>query len=144
MGRLVRTSLAMEKELAGHLDSLLAASRCTNRSEFIRELVREKLVQEEWEQDAEALGTITLVYEHDRRELSRRLVSLQHRHKATVLASTHVHLDHHLCAEMIMVRGRATSIRGLAGLLRSQKGVLHAALAMSTIGRRVRPGHAHP
>ena len=144
MGRLIRTSLAIEKELTDRMDSLMQSSRCTNRSEFIRDLVREKLVQREWERDEQALGTITLVYDHDRRELSRRLVSLQHGHEAAVLAATHVHLDCHLCAEMIMVRGRATAIRGLADLLGSQKGVLHGALSMSTTGKKLRPRHAHP
>jgi CopG family nickel-responsive transcriptional regulator len=143
MGSLVRTSLAIGKGLTEQLDSLMAASRCTNRSEFIRELVRERLVQKEWERDEEALGTVTLVYDHDRRELSRKLVSLQHGHEASVLAATHVHLDHHLCAEMIMARGRAADIRGLADLLGSQKGVLHAALSMSTTGKKLQPRQAH-
>ena len=144
MGTLVRTSLAIEKDLTDRLDSLMAASRCTNRSQFIRELVREKLVRQEWERDEEALGTVTLVYDHDQRELSRKLVSLQHGHEAAVLAATHVHLDRHLCAEMIMVRGRAADIRGLADLLGSQKGVLHASLSMSTTGKKLQSRHAHP
>lgn len=145
MGRLVRTSFAIERELADQLDALLRGSRRTNRSEFLRDLVRGELVREEWEKDAEALGTITIVYEHDKRELSRKLVSLQHRHPATVLAATHVHLGHHLCAEMIMARGRAAAIRGLADLMRAEKGVLHAALSMSTLGAKMRKHHhAHP
>ena len=137
MGQLVRTSLALEEDLTARLDALLKGSRRTNRSEFIRDLLRDELVRKQWAKDEEALGTVTLVYAHDKRELSRKLVSLQHHHAATVLASTHVHLDHDLCAEMIMVRGRAAAIQQLADLLRAQKGVLHAALSMSTTGKKI-------
>lgn len=144
MGRLVRTSLALEADLTERLDALLKGSHCTNRSEFMRDLLRNELVRKEWEKDEEALGTVTLVYAHGKRELSRKLVSLQHHHVATVLAATHVHLDHDLCAEMIMVRGRAAAIQQLADLLRAQKGVLHAALSMSTTGKKMPSSlHAH-
>ncbi|MBI5243028.1 MAG: nickel-responsive transcriptional regulator NikR [Elusimicrobia bacterium] len=141
MGKLVRTSLAIEEDLTERLDALLKESRCANRSEFIRDLVRNELVRKEWAKDEEALGTVTIVYAHDKRELSRKLVSLQHHHVAVVLASTHVHLDHDLCAEMIMVRGKAAAIQQLADLLRAQKGVLHAALSMSTTGKKMASSH---
>jgi len=143
MSKLVRSSFAMEKDLTGRLEALVRDSRYTNRSEFIRDLVREKLVETVWKKNEEVLGTVTLVYDHEKRELSQKLVSLQHHHhKGDVLAATHVHLDEHLCAEMIMIRGKAADIRALADLMRSQKGVLHAALSMSTTGSK-RPKHAH-
>jgi CopG family nickel-responsive transcriptional regulator len=132
MSELVRSSFAMEKDLTERMEALVRESRYSNRSEFIRDLVREKLVEAVWKKNEEVLGTITLIYDHEKRELSQKLVHLQHHHhKGAVLAATHVHLDEHLCAEMIMVRGRAADIRGLADLMRSQKGVLHAALSMS-------------
>jgi CopG family nickel-responsive transcriptional regulator len=122
----------MEKDLTDRLEALVQESRYTNRSEFIRDLVREKLVETVWKRNEEVLGTITLVYDHEKRELSQKLVSIQHHHhRGDVLAATHVHLDEHLCAEMIMVRGKASDIRALADLMRAQKGVLHAALSMS-------------
>ena len=139
MSKLVRSSYAMEKDLVDRLESLIRESRYTNRSEFIRDLVREKLVAAEWKKNEEVLGTITLVYDHEKRELSRKLVSLQHHHhECHVLAATHVHLDDHLCAEMIMARGKASDIRALADLMRSQKGVLHAALSTSAAGLKRR------
>lgn len=135
MSRLVRSSFAMEKSLTDRLEALVRQSRYTNRSEFLRDLVREKLVETGWKRNEEVLGTITLVYDHEKRELSRKLTHLQHHHHAgAVLAATHVHLDEHLCAEMIMVRGRASDVRALADEMRSQKGVLHAALSMSAAG----------
>lgn len=151
MSRIVRTSFTMEEDLTRQLESLVKRSRYTNRSEFIRDLVREKLAQETWKGKGEALGTITLVYDHEKRELSQRITHLQHHHVGEVLAATHVHLDEHLCAEMIMVKGKAASIQALADALKSQKGVYHAALSMSGLVKispskvtHSHPGHLHP
>ena len=137
MSDLVRSSFSIEKPLYERLESLLRDSRYANRSEFIRDLIRARLVDQEWESDQEALGTITLIYNHRIRHLDERLTDLQHQHHSAVLAATHIHLDQELCAEMIMVRGRAGEIRAIADLLGQQKGVLHAALAISSIGKEL-------
>jgi len=137
MGRVERLSFSLEAPLLERLERLVRDGRYANRSEFIRDLIRDRLVAQEWELNEEALGTITLVYDHHARELNRKLLDLQHDHHGAVLASTHVHLDPHLCAEMIMVRGSAEHLRQLADLLRQQKGVLHATLSMSSTGRRL-------
>jgi len=134
---LTRLSLSMDKSLAARLERMVRASRCRNRSEFIRDLIRSRLVEREWETNQEALGTVTLVYNHHQRRLSERLTDLQHHHHAAVMASTHIHLDRDLCAEMIMIRGRAGEIRRLTEQLRLQKGVLHVALSMSSTGRKL-------
>ena len=137
MGELVRFSVSIEKPLYRHMGRLLEKSGYANRSEFIRDLVRERLVSEEWKAGEEALGTITLVYDHHKRQLSERLVELQHHYHEEILASTHVHLDKHMCAEMILVRGRAKKIEDLANRLRRQKGVLHASLSVGSTGKRL-------
>jgi CopG family nickel-responsive transcriptional regulator len=137
MTGLVRVSISLERPLYERLERLRRAARARNRSEFVRKLVRDRLVEQEWEGNEEALGTVTLVYDHERRQLSGKLTHLQHHHTGTVLAATHVHLDKHLCAEMIMLRGRAAEIRRLADELRQQKGVLHAALSMSSTGKKL-------
>jgi CopG family nickel-responsive transcriptional regulator len=151
MSRIVRSSFAMEEELTRQMEALVKKSRYTNRSEFIRDLVREKLAQKTWEGQGDALGTITLIYDHGKRELSQRITHLQHHHVGEVLAATHVHLTEHLCAEMIMVKGRASSIQALADALRSQKGVYQATLSMAGIVKTTHPrtththaGHTHP
>jgi len=110
----------------------------TNRSEFIRDMIREQLVAAEWAADADVVGTITLIYDHHARNLADRLTDLQHHHHEAVLATTHVHLDAHRCAEMILVRGRAAEIREIADLLRGQKGVLHASLSFGSTGRTLK------
>jgi CopG family nickel-responsive transcriptional regulator len=138
MSNLARLSFSIEQPLLERLEKLLSESRYENRSEFIRDLIRGQLVEQEWERNQEALGTITLIYDHHMRQLAEKLTELQHEHHDEVLAATHVHLDHELCAEMIMVKGRARLIRALADRLRQQKGVLHATLSMSSTGKKLR------
>lgn len=138
MSELERVSISIERPLFERLERLVRDSRYSNRSEFIRDLIRERLVEQQWSDDAElVIGTITLVYNHHARQLADKLTDIQHDHHDAVLATTHVHLTHDLCGEMIMVRGNVTQVRGLADQLRQQKGVLHAALSMSTTGESV-------
>ena len=138
MSELVRLSLSLEKPLADQLERLVETTGYTNRSEFIRDAIRQQLVEQQWaDTHQQVVGTITLVYDHHARQLSDKLVDIQHDHHDEILASTHVHLTHHLCAEMIMVRGDAKTVRRLADALRQQKGVLHGALSMSTTGEHM-------
>jgi len=138
MSKLARLSFTIEEDLMRKMSRLMKRAHFKNRSEFIRDLVRSRLVELEWERDAGAIGTITLVYDHDTRRLSDKLTRLQHRHRNAVLATTHVHLDNHLCAEMIMVKGRAHVIEDLSEFLGQQKGVLHSSLSMSSTGKRLK------
>lgn len=137
MSDLVRLSFSLERPLNDALEQLVEDTGCANRSELIRNMIRARLVEQEWEGDEEALGTVTLLYNHHMRRLSERLTQVQHVHHGAVLAATHVHLDHDLCAEMIMVRGTASEIRRLAEELRQQKGILHASLSMSSTGKKL-------
>lgn len=134
MSQLVRLSISLEQPLLDQLEKLVQRCRYENRSEFIRDLIRQRLVEDQWTGAKDVVGTITLVYDHEARHLSDRLIDIQHEHHEDVLATTHVHLSHHICAEMIMVRGAADRIRLLTETLRQQRGVLHAALAMSSTG----------
>jgi CopG family nickel-responsive transcriptional regulator len=134
MADLHRFSFSIEKPLALQLEKMIKNSHYENRSEFIRDLVRGKMVAEKWETDGEALGTISLLYDHHKRRLSEKLIEVQHHHAAQVLASTHVHLDERICAEMIMVRGKAGDIRHLFDHMRQEKGVLHASISLGSLG----------
>ncbi|MCG3178899.1 MAG: putative nickel-responsive regulator [Phycisphaerae bacterium] len=135
MAEMARVSLSIERPLLDKLERMVRRSRYTNRSEFVRDMIREQIVQQEWEADEEALGTITMIYDHHQRGLSDKLTGLQHDHHKEILVTSHVHLDHHLCAEVVLVRGRASHIRQIADELRKQRGVLHAALAISSTGK---------
>jgi len=130
--------MSIEKSLAKRLDDLAAEAQYANRSEFIRDLVRHAAVVKQWKGNEEVLGTLTLLYDHHQRGLTEKLTSTQHDYTGEILAATHLHLSHHLCAEMIMVRGKASDIQGLADSLRKFKGVLHAALSMGSTGQGVR------
>jgi CopG family nickel-responsive transcriptional regulator len=138
MSDVVRFTVSIEKKLFAQLERLLTDSEYRNRSEFVRDLIRSRLVDREWQTEKLLLGTISLLYDHHTPGLSERLVGQQHHFVGSVLATTHVHLDQHLCAEMIMVRGKGRDIRALTARLQREKGVLHARLATGTTGRRLR------
>ena len=135
MTELTRLSFSIEKSLLEQLEKLRKLSKYANRSEFIRDMIRQQLVGRQWQDDRETLGTVTLLYNHHLHKLSEKLTDLQHHHPENILVSTHVHLDKDLCAEVLLVKGRATQIRRLANLLRQQKGVLHGALSISSTGK---------
>ena len=137
MSDLMRVSFTIERSLYDELEKLLATTRYENRSEFIRDLVRERIVRDSWRRNEEAVGTITMVYDHHQRDLSGAITQVQHEHHDAILATTHVHLTHDLCVEMIMVRGLAATIDTLADELRSRKGVLHVSVSMSSTGKRL-------
>lgn len=137
MSDLIRLSISLEKPLLDRLERLVRQSKYANRSEFIRDLIRARLVEQEWQKNQEALGTVTLIYDHHKRRLGEKLTRLQHQHHHAVLAATHIHLTEDLCAEMVMVKGSAARIKELADLLRQQKGVLHAELSMSSTGKNL-------
>jgi len=147
MSNIVRLSVSLERPLYERLEKLVAQSRYSNRSEFVRDLIRAHLVDQEWRTDKVLLGTISLIYDHSARGLTDRLTHQQHHFSGNVLATTHVHLDADLCAEMIMVRGKGKDIKELADRLQREKGVLHAKLATGTTGKALpRPrkaGHGH-
>jgi len=129
--------MSIEKNLFDDFEKMVAESGYENRSEFMRDMIREHSVQKEWKMNGEVLGTITVVYDHHKRELSKRLVELQHKSHGKVLASTHLHLDENICAEMIMVIGKPEDINKIANLLKQQRGVFHAGLQMSTTCKKL-------
>lgn len=134
MTGIVRFSVSIEDRLYDRLERMVAARDYGNRSEFIRDLIREALVASAWQEGRDGVGTITLVYSHHKRRLSEKLTQIQHHHHHLVMSATHVHLDHDLCVEAILVKGPTGEMRSMADQLRKQKGVLHAALSMSSTG----------
>lgn len=138
MSELVRASFSIEAPLMKQLEDLVEAAGYANRSEFIRDMIRGRLVEETWERNEEAVGTITMLFDHHQRGLSDRLTELQHHHHNEVMVTTHVHLDRDLCVEVIMVRGRADEIKTLCDTLRRQRGVLHANLSICSTGQELK------
>ena len=138
MSELVRFSITMPEDLSQALDEY-AARRGTskNRSETIRDLVREALVSEEVESpDTQIFGTLTMVFNHHASDLRDRLDDIQHEHIDEIITSLHVHVDHENCLEVILMKGRSDMVRSIADALLGTKGVLHGHLVVTTAGER--------
>jgi CopG family nickel-responsive transcriptional regulator len=128
----------MDQELLSRFDERIHRAGYTNRSEAIRDIVRDYLVRGEWAAgDTEVIGTLTLVYDHHTRLLEGKLTELQHEHHEHIRCSTHVHLDHHNCLEVIVLAGPADKVRSLAEELISARGVKHGELTCTTTGREL-------
>lgn len=131
-----RFGVSMEHELLARFDERIRIAGYTNRSEAIRDIIRDYLIRQDWAaEDAEVVGTVTLVYDHHTRQLEDKLTELQHDHHTNIRCSTHVHLDHHNCLEVVVLSGRASEVRRLAENLISTRGVKHGQLACTTTGR---------
>ena len=138
MGDMVRFGVSMSAELLESLDALLAKIGYSSRSEAIRDMVRSRLVEEEWQETGqEVVGTVTLVYSHEVRELTEMLTSLQHNYTAEIVSTTHIHLDEHNCLEVLIVRGKNQRIREIAEKLISTRGVKHGKLTTTTTGKEL-------
>ncbi len=134
---LKRFSISLEKELLDDFDKLIQATGYINRSEAIRDLIRNNLVQKEWlEGETETAGVVVLVYDHHRQELSQKLTDLQHQAHESITAALHVHLDQHNCLEVIVLQGRSGSIQKISDSLISTKGVKHGRFVSTTMGRK--------
>jgi CopG family transcriptional regulator, nickel-responsive regulator len=135
MDNTARFGVSMEKELLDKFDSFIKSKNYKNRSEAIRDLIRQIFVDEEWgDKDKKVAGAIIIVYDHHRRDLLDHLVSTQHDFQETIISSQHIHLDHHNCMEVIVVKGLISKLFELEANLKSLKGVKHASLAKSTLG----------
>ncbi|MDR0465753.1 MAG: nickel-responsive transcriptional regulator NikR [Deltaproteobacteria bacterium] len=136
MGRIVRFGVSLDAELLAPFDELCARRGYDNRSEAIRDLIRKALVDESWEQGGEeCAGTLSLVYDHHSNDLSRRLTALQHDDHDIVVASLHVHLDHHNCLEVLILKGTPTRVRALADRLCAIRGVKHGVFSVTGTGK---------
>ncbi len=131
-----RFGISLESTLLKRFDRLIRKKGYASRSEAIRDLIRDSLVTEEWESyNTETVGTITLVYSHDTRELTDNLTDMQHQHHHSIMSAMHIHLDDHNCLEVIAVKGRAKNIKAIADRLIGTKGVKHGKLTLTTTGK---------
>ena len=137
MSTITRFGISMDSKLLERFDRLIDEHGYSNRSEAFRDLVRDRLVKEEWEEDAETVGTITIIYDHHKRELQERLTQQQHQHHDSVISTMHVHLDHDNCLEVLAVKGQARQIKRFADDLISTKGVKHGKLVMTSTGKNL-------
>lgn len=143
--RLVRFGVAMEASLLQQFDELVA-TRGSTRSEALRDLARAAIQHAEVGRAVEAVGTLTLIYDHHVRDLSERLTELQHELGDGIRSTLHIHLDHDHCLEIIVMHGRSDVLQKQADRILAIKGVLHGAIEIFPrylTGREPRHDHAH-
>ena len=138
MKTLVRFGVSLDRQLLQSFDRLIGRKNYTNRSEALRDLIRDNLVGQEWDENKETVGTITILYDHHVHDLTDKLTAIQHRYHRLVLSAMHVHLDHNHCLEVLVVRGKGTEVKKVSDALISTKGVKHGKLTMSTTGKGLR------
>jgi CopG family nickel-responsive transcriptional regulator len=134
---LERFSISIEKNLLRKFDKYIQKRKYTNRSEAIRDLIREVFVKEEWEADKEVFGVISFIYDHHQPNIQERITAIQHDFYKNVVSATHVHIDHHNCLEVVIVSGLANNIRELHERIKSLRGVKNANMTMSTKGEEI-------
>ena len=137
MSDLIRFGVSLDKKLLNKFDKLIQDKGYSNRSEAIRDLIREDLVRREWILGDDVAGAITLVYDHHKRGLVNNLTDIQHEHNEVIISTQHIHLDHHNCLEVVVVKGKPKEVEKLAAKLKSTKSVKHSSLTMATTGNKL-------
>ncbi|HGJ65949.1 TPA: nickel-responsive transcriptional regulator NikR [bacterium] len=137
MSEILRFGVSLGSDLLEKFDRLIASKGYVNRSEAIRDLIRNYLVEHEWEKDAETMGAVTIVYDHHIRELTDSLTDFQHDHHSSIISSMHVHIDENNCLEVVIIKGKGSKVKEIADRLISTKGVKHGKLIMTTTGKNL-------
>ncbi len=132
---LKRFSISLEDNLLSKFDIYIKGQQYDNRSEAIRDLIRKKLIKKEWQADKMVMGVITLVFNHHQPHLQEKVTEAQHDFHHHIISSTHVHMDHENCMEVVIVRGRAGEVKKLANRLISLRGIRDGSLTMSSTGK---------
>jgi CopG family transcriptional regulator, nickel-responsive regulator len=138
MNNIKRFGVSIESNLIEKFDDYIKSKNYTNRSEALRDLIRKEFVGEEWVQtDKNAAGAIVLVYDHHKRELVDSLIDIQHDYYKIIISTQHIHLNHNICLEIVVVKGKISEIYQLESKLKSTKGVKHISLSKSTLAEDI-------
>ena len=136
-----RIGISLEQELLARFDEVIAEKGYENRSEAIRDLIRDALVQREWSRskdDQEKVAVVALVYDHDASSLAQKLAHIQHENHRAVVSALHVHMDEHNCLEVLVLRGGGREVVRMGGGLVATKGVKYGKLVPATTGHDLR------
>ena len=136
-----RIGISLEADLLEQFDRLIEQKGYVTRSEAVRDLIRDALVQREWaggDGAAERVAVATLVYDHDSSSLAQKLAHIQHENHKAVVSALHVHMDEHNCLEVLVLRGRGKDVLRMGEGLVSTKGVKHGKLVLATTGQSLR------
>ena len=136
MSNTARFGVSMDEGLLSEFDALCVARGYATRSEALRDLIRDALIEERGTQeDSIVAGSLTLVYDHHKSDLTQRLTAAQHNAHHIILATLHVHLDHHNCLEVLALRGKSRDVREIAEQLLAVKGVKHGKFVQTATGK---------
>jgi CopG family nickel-responsive transcriptional regulator len=136
-----RIGVSLENDLLEPFDELIAQKGYATRSEAIRDLIRDALVQRQWSEASsrqEQVAVVTLVYDHDSSSLAQKLAHIQHENHKAVVSALHVHMDEHNCLEVLVLRGRAREVLRMGEGLISTKGVKYGKVVPATTGQALR------
>ncbi|MFZ0746354.1 MAG: nickel-responsive transcriptional regulator NikR [Terracidiphilus sp.] len=143
MGVLSRIGVALDSDLLKRFDDFISRLGYTNRSEAFRDLIRDRLVGEQTATpSATVVGTVTLIYDHHAHGVTEKLTEIQHANHELVVSTSHAHLDHDSCLEVLIVHGKAARVEEFAGRLIGLKGVQHGRLVM-TVAKPESGDHQH-
>jgi CopG family nickel-responsive transcriptional regulator len=136
MEKLARFGVSLPEELLKKFDPLLKKKGYASRSEALRDLIRDKLVEEYSQTLAgEIMGTLTLIYNHHSSDLQEKLTDIQHDNFKNIISTTHVHMDEHNCLEVMILKGKSAKVKEIADHLIAAKGVKHGKLVITTTGK---------
>jgi CopG family nickel-responsive transcriptional regulator len=128
----------MDAKLLEKFDDKIQQKGYSNRSEAVRDLVRNALIDDLWtREDEHVVGTVTIVFDHHTRDLAAKLTDHQHSHTDAIVSTLHVHLDAHFCLEVVVVKGSAKLVRKIADELIGTRGVVHGKLVCTATGQQV-------
>ena len=124
MSDIERVGVSLDKSLLRQFDHQIRKQGYANRSEAVRDLIRASLSEAQLaDGNAPATAAVFIVYDHHAAKLSQKLIDLQHNHLLQVIVTTHVHLDHHNCLEVIILKGKVKDIESLGNSITALKGV---------------------
>ena len=135
MSKVTRISISLEEEILEKFDKLSEQNGFPTRSEAIKHLICSAFVEREWSDGEIVAAVITIIYDHHKVSILRKIVESQHDFGGIVICSQHAHMDHDNCMENIIVRGKVEDVRKLHKILSSIKGMKHTLLSMTTTGR---------
>ncbi len=137
-GKTVRFGISADARLLEKFDGMIVEKGYANRSEAVRDLIRDQLVEFTWTQNyEEVVGTVTIVYNSESKELTEKLIELQHQNLVNIISSLHVHLDGRNCLEVLLIKGKGKKVKRISDRLIGTKGVKHGRLTLSTTGKEI-------
>lgn len=134
MDKIIRFSVSLPEKLLEELDKKVVAQGYASRSEFTRDLIREKIVKDDWKEDgSDVIGVLTMIYTHHQNELVQKILEIQHDANIKIMCNTHVHVNHENCLETIMIQGKVSKIKDFAQKIGGLKGVKFSKLVEASI-----------